>query len=151
MGKRYWEDLVEGRPLPCQTLSLSQEEIIEFARKYDPQPFHVNEAAAATSIFGGIIASSLHTLSATTRVIVDALGDLAIVSGLGMDEILMPNPVRPGDVLTVDARWSGLRRSKSKPELGIAGVRIRLVNQRGEPVMEFGFRYLVACRNPTVL
>jgi acyl dehydratase len=151
MGKRYWEDLVEGRPLPCQTLSLSQEEIIEFARKYDPQPFHVNEAAAATSIFGGIIASSLHTLSATTRVIVDALGDLAIVSGLGMNEILMPNPVRPGDVLTVDARWSGLRRSKSKPELGIAGVRIRLVNQRGEPVMEFGFRYLVACRNPTVL
>ena len=146
MGKRYWEELVETEPLPCRTLCFSKEEIIEFARKYDPQPFHVDEAAAATSIFGGIIASSLHTLSATTRVIVDALGDLAIVSGLGMDEILMPNPVRPGDVLTVDARWSGLRRSKSKPELGIAGVRIRLVNQRGDTVMEFGFRYLVACR-----
>jgi acyl dehydratase len=142
----HWEDLEEGRPLPCRTLCFSTEEIIEFARKYDPQPFHVNEAAAAASIFSGIIASSLHTLSATTRVIVDALGDLAIVSGLGMDEILMPNPVRPGDVLTVDARWSGLRRSKSKPELGIAGVRIRLVNQRGDTVMEFGFRYLVACR-----
>jgi acyl dehydratase len=146
MGKRYWEDLEEGRPLPCRTLCFSTEEIIEFARKYDPQPFHVDEAAATTSIFGGIIASSLHTLSATTRVIVDALGDLAIVSGLGMDEILMPNPVRPGDVLTVDAHWSGLRRSRSKPELGIAGVRIRLVNQRGDSVMEFGFRYLVACR-----
>ena len=146
MGNTYWEDLVEGEPLSCRTLCFTQEEIIDFAQKYDPQPFHVDEAAAAASIFGGIIASSLHTLSATTRVIVDALGDLAIVSGLGMDEIIMPNPVRPGDVLTVDARWSGLRRSRSKPDLGIAGVRIRLVNQRGEPVMEFGFRYMVACR-----
>ena len=145
----HWEDLVEGRPLPCRTLCFSKEEIIEFARKYDPQPFHVDEAAAATSIFGGIIASSLHTLSATTRVIVDALGELAIVSGLGMDEILMPNPVRPGDELTVAAHWSGLRRSRSKPGVGIAGVRCRLVNQHGTTVMEFGFRYMVACRETT--
>jgi acyl dehydratase len=81
--------------------------------------------------------------------VVEAHGDIAILSGLSIDEIRTFHPVRPGDVLTVEGRWDGLRRSRSRPDRGIAGVTCRVVNQRGETVMEYGYRYLVACRpNP---
>lgn len=146
MASRYWDDLTEGERLDCRPVTFTLQEIIEFAEKYDPQAFHVDEEAAAASRFGGIIASSLHTLSACTRVVVDAQKDVAIIIGLAMDEIMLSNPVRPGDVLTVSAHWSGLRRSKSKPDQGIAGIRCQVKNQSGETVMEHGYRYLVACR-----
>ena len=73
-------------------------------------------------------------------------GEIAILSGLSIDEVRTPLPVRPGDVLTVEARWDGLRRSRSKTDRGIAGLRCTVRNQRGETVMEYGYRYLVACR-----
>ncbi len=77
----------------------------------------------------------------------EAQGDVAILSGLGIDEVKVHNPVRAGDVLTVDARWSGLRRSRSKPDRGIAGIRCAVSNQKGEAVIDYGYRYLVACRD----
>ena len=146
MALRYWDDLSEGELLDCRPITFTLPEIIEFAEKFDPQSFHIDEQAAGASRFGGIIASSLHTLSACTRVVVDAQEDVAIIVGLAMDEIVLFNPVRPGDVLTVNARWSGLRRSKSKPDQGIAGIRCTVINQSGKTVMEHGYRYLVACR-----
>jgi acyl dehydratase len=106
----------------------------------------VDGDGARNSIFGDVIASALHTISRCTRVVVEAHGDLAILSGLSVDDVRTPLPVRPGDVLTVEARWEGLRRSLSKPDRGIAGLRCTIRNQRGETVMEYGYRYLVACR-----
>jgi acyl dehydratase len=147
MTPRYWDDILEGDPLDCSTIVLSLPEIMEFAVKYDPQPFHVDEQAAADSRFGGIIASSLQTLSACTRVLVDAQGDMAILSGLGIEEVQLPNPVRPDDVLTVEACWTDLRRSRSKPDRGMATARFRAVNQNGETVIASGFRYMIACRS----
>ena len=147
MAPRYWDDIVEGETLICRTVMLSLPEIIEFAIKYDPQPFHVDEEAAASSRFGGIIASSLQTLSACTRVLVDAQGDMAILSGLGIEQVHLPNPVRPNDVLTVEACWKDLRRSRSKTDRGMATARFKAVNQKGETVMESGFRYMLACRS----
>lgn len=147
MAPRYWDDIVESEALDCRTIVLSLPEIIEFAIKYDPQPFHVDERAAATSRFGGIIASSLQTLSACTRVLVDAQGDMAILSGLGIEQVLLPNPVRPDDVLTVAACWTDLRRSRSKTDRGMATARFKAVNQKGETVIESGFRYMIACRS----
>jgi acyl dehydratase len=114
-------------------------------------PFHLGGEASDRSIFGGVIASALHTISACTRVVVEAHGNLAILSGLSIDEVRATAPVRPGDVLTVEGRWDGLRRSRSRPDRGIAGVRCRVVNQRGETVMEYGYRYLVACRPAPLL
>ncbi|HZL97215.1 MAG TPA: MaoC/PaaZ C-terminal domain-containing protein [Terriglobales bacterium] len=146
MGKRYWEDLVEGERFTCRPIPFDREGIVAFGKEYDPLPFHADEAAAARSIFGDVIASALHTMSACTRVVVDAHGDIAILSGLSIDEVRTPLPVRPGDVLTVEGRWDGLRRSRSRPDRGIAGLRCTVRNQRGEPVMEYGYRYLVACR-----
>jgi acyl dehydratase len=149
MGKRYWEDLTEGERFTCGSVAFDRERIVAFGKEYDPWPFHVEGEAAGRSIFGGVIASALHTLSACTRVVVDAIGEIAVLSGLSIDEVRTPLPVRPGDVLTVEARWDGLRRSRSKPDRGIAGVKCRVVNQRGETVMEYGYRYLVACRPTT--
>jgi acyl dehydratase len=149
MGKRYWEDLVEGERFTCRPVAFDREGIVAFGKEYDPLPFHADEDAALRSIFGGVIASALHTISACTRVVVEAHGDIAILSGLSIDEVRTPLPVRPGDVLTVEGRWDGLRRSRSKPDRGIAGLKCKVVNQRGETVMEYGYRYLVACRpNP---
>src|SRR5512145_1240154 len=106
MTKKYWEDLSEGERLSCRPVVFERTDIIEFAKKFDPQPFHIDETIANASIFGGLIASSLHTISACTRVVVEAQGDLAIMSGLGIDEVKLFNPVKPGDVLLVEAYWS---------------------------------------------
>jgi acyl dehydratase len=147
MVKRYFEDLSDGEFLDCKKLVVTREDIIEFAGKFDPQPFHIDDNAAKESIFGGLIASSLHTLSACTRVVVDAQGDVAILSGVGMYEAKMTNPVRPEDMLSVEAWWTDLRRSKSKPKLGFAGIKCKVTNQNSEPVIEYGYRYTIACKN----
>jgi acyl dehydratase len=147
MSKRYFEDLSEGEHLRCRPVFMTREAIIGFAQEYDPQPFHMNEQAAAQSFFGGLIASSLHTLSACTRVVVEAQGDVAILSGVGMDDVKMYNPVRPGDVLTILAWWTDLKRSQSKPDRGFAAIRCRVTNQKGEAVVEYGYRYMIACRS----
>ena len=73
-------------------------------------------------------------------------GELAVLSGLGVDEVRLLGPVRPGDSVTVEARWTELRRSRKRPDRGIAILGCRVVNQRGEPVLEYGYRYLLACR-----
>ena len=149
MDTIFFEDLIDGQPLNCRPVKMTAEEIVDFARRFDPQPFHVDEGAARASIFGGLIASSLHTLSACTRVVVEAQAGVAVLSGLGLEEARLHNPVRPGDLLTVDARWTELHRSKSRPERGFATIHCLVTNQRGETVVEYGYRYLIACRTHT--
>jgi acyl dehydratase len=77
---------------------------------------------------------------------VDAQGDLAILSGLHIEQVQLPNPVRPDDVLTLQVYWADLIRSRSKPDRGMATARFKAVNQKGEIVIESGFRYMIACR-----
>lgn len=148
MPKTYFEDLTEGERLQCEEVCMTREEIIEFATKYDPQPFHVDEAAARGSIFGGLVASSLHTLSACTRTVVQALEGVAVVGGVGLDAVRMSHPVRPGDVLTVHAWWADLKPSRGNPRHGLATVRCRVCNQTNDPIMEYGYNYLVEFRRP---
>lgn len=147
MERRYFDDLTDGEHLKCQPVAMTREAIIEFGKKFDPQLFHTDETAASKSLFGGLIASSLHTLSACTRVVVEAQGNVAILSGVGMHEAKMFNPVRPGDVLSVNAWWTELQRSQSKPSRGYASIKCQVTNQREEPVIEYGYRYLIACRD----
>ena len=85
MTTRYLEDLAEGEHLNCQPVIITRETIIDFAKSFDPQPFHIDDNAANKSIFGGLVASSLHTLSSCTRVVVEAQGDIAILSGVAID------------------------------------------------------------------
>jgi acyl dehydratase len=147
MAKRYFEDLTEGEHLNCRSVVMTRESIIDFAESFDPWPFHTDEDAAHESIFRGIIASSLHTISACTRVVVEAQEDVAVLSGVGIDEVKMFNPVRPGDILAVEAWWTDLRRSRKNPDRGFAAIKCKVTNQISEPVVEYGYRYLVACRN----
>ena len=149
MGIKYFEDIMDGESLPCQPVLMTKESIMAFARRFDPLPFHTDEKAAAESIFKGLVASSLHTLSACTRSVVEAQGKVAILSGVGIHEVGMFNPVRPGDTLTINAWWTALRKSNSKPDRGFASIRCRVSNQKGEPVIEYGYRYLLACRTFT--
>ena len=147
LSRRYFEDLVDGERLDCRPVEMTCEEIVSFAQRYDPQPFHVDIDRARESAFGGLIASSLHTLSACTRVVVEAQGDLEIISGVGIGEVSMYNPVRPGDRLDVEAWWTDLRRSKRRKDRGYATIACKVANQRGELVMAYSYRYLVACRS----
>ncbi len=146
MGVTYFEDLSDGERLNCEPMPMTREAILGFAAEFDPQPFHVNEKAAKASIFKGLVASSLHTLSACTRVVVEAQGKIAILSGVGMHEVKMYNPVRPGDTLTVEAVWTELRRSESKPDRGFASIKCKVINQKMETVITYGYRYLLACK-----
>ncbi|MHC1727590.1 MAG: MaoC/PaaZ C-terminal domain-containing protein [Syntrophobacteraceae bacterium] len=147
MATEFFEDLREGDRLHCRPVGFTRQSIVDFAEEFDPQPFHIDEKKAKISIFGGLVASALHVLSACTRVVVEAQGDLAIISGLGMDEVKIFNPVRPEDTLEVDARWVDLKRSKTKQDRGFARVRCKVSNQKGQPVFEFGYQYLIACRD----
>jgi len=146
MKTKYFEDLKEGEQLHCQPVMMTREAIMEFGKQFDPQAFHIDEDAATKSFFGGLVASSLHTLSACTRVVVEAQGNVAILSGVGLHEAKMFNPVRPGDLLFVKAWWTDLVRSRSKKDRGFASIKCKVVNQRNEPVIEYGYRYLIARR-----
>jgi len=146
MRVKYFEDLSGGERLNCQVVHMTKKAIIEFAKQFDPQLFHIDEKAAKNSIFNGLVASSLHTLSACTRVVVEAQGNIAILSGVGMHEVKMFNPVRPGDMLSVEAWWSELKRSNSKPDRGFASIKCKVSNQLNEPVIEYGYQYLLACK-----
>ena len=79
--------------------------------------------------------------------VVEAQDNIAILSGVGMHEAKMFNPVRPGDTLFVEAWWTELQKSRSKPDRGFASIKCKVTNQRKEPVIEYGYRYLIACKN----
>lgn len=88
MGIKYFEDVVDGEQLHCRQVLMTRASIIEFAKQFDPQPFHIDECAANDSIFKGLVASSLRTLSACTRVVVEAQGEIAILSGAGIHKLI---------------------------------------------------------------
>ncbi len=143
---RYFEDLEDGEHLPALSVTLSEADIVAFGAAYDPQPFHVDPAEAKESIFGGLVASGIHTLAACTRLVVEGQKGLVVVSGLGLDSVSFSNPVRAGDRLTIDAWWSDLKRSASKPERGFARLNCRIRNQDGVIVADYAYRYLIASR-----
>lgn len=133
---RWLEDFAVGDTLELGGFSLSEEEIIAFARKFDPQPFHIDPMAAQHSPYGGIIASGWHTASAVMRILVDEL--LSPESSLGspgLDELRWMKPVRPGDQLRVRVTVLEVTPSRSRPDRGSVRQRTETLNQRDELVM----------------
>ena len=136
MREHYFEDYSVGQtfrggPLP----PLTAEQIKRFAAEYDPQPFHLDEEAAAGTFFKGLAASGWHTAALTMRMFVDS--DVKPVGGYvgaGGEELRWPRPTRPGDSLRVEIQVQELRPSRSRPELGIVKVQITTLNQRDEVV-----------------
>ena len=146
---RYFEDYEIGATYDLGTFSLSEAEIIEFARRYDPQPFHIDPIAARDSAFGGLIASGWHTGSCLMRKLVD--GFLSRVGGMGspgLENIRWAHPVRPGDALSVRVTVTKARRSVSKPDRGLVHTRMEVWNQHGTLCMAVEGASFVRCRHP---
>ena len=135
----YFEDLVVGAEREFGNYQVTREEVIEFASKYDPQPFHLSDEAAAKTHFGRIAASGWHTAAMTMAVIARAVvGERqAGLGSPGIDELRWKKPVYPGDTLTVSGKILEKTPSRSKPEIGSFRTATTVTNQHGEPVLTF--------------
>ena len=131
-----YRDFDIGRTFPLGPKTVSEEEIIEFAEEFDPQPFHLDASSPQAEQVGGLIASGWHTCSIFMRMMVDSyLTKTASQGSAGLEEVRWLRPVRPGDVLSGTATVTGKRISKSKPYLGLVDFDYVLNNQNDEPVM----------------
>jgi acyl dehydratase len=132
----YLEDIQLGMNWTSPPFTLLAEEIIAFARQYDPQAIHTDPKAAAVGPFGGLIASGWHLAALVMRQVVEArpFGATPVV-GLGVDELRWINPARPGDMLQVRGEIIEVRPSRSKPDRGVVRSRISLFNHDDQPVM----------------
>lgn len=144
----YLEDLHEGQRFVSPSRTITAEEIKAFATAFDPQPFHLDEAAAEASVFGGLAASGWHTAAVTMRLLVD--GGLPLAGGIigAGGELSWPHPTRPGDALHVECVIEKITPSRSRPDRGMLTVRIETLNQRGETAQLFVVNTL-AFRRPT--
>ena len=132
MAERFFEDLKKGDRFRSASYKVSEEQIISFAREFDPQPFHLDTTVARQTMFKELIASGWHTAAITMRLFVQTLNFAEGAIGLGVDELRWPNAVRPDDVLQVETEIVDLRESRSKPSHGIVRLRNVTTNQRGE-------------------
>ena len=147
MPVRYFDDFAVGDRFATGSTTLAEDEMLAFARRYDPQPFHVDPAAAKETIYGGLIASGFQTIAAGFRAIWDS-GFLqgSSLGSPGFDELRWLKPVRPGDTLHVEAEVTELRPSHSKPDRGIVRIAYRYVNQAGETVLTMSAMHLLRRR-----
>ncbi|MDZ3832440.1 MAG: MaoC family dehydratase [Sphingopyxis sp.] len=140
MTKRalFLEDLEVGQTWTGGPIEMSEDDIIRFAREFDPQPMHVDPVAAASGRFGGLIASGWHVAAAVMREFVDSapFGDTPLL-GLKVDDLQWRHAVRPGDRLSVKREIVDLRRSESKPDRGVLTMRMTITNQDGDVAMSF--------------
>ena len=132
----YWEDFVQGHVLELGSVVVDKDEVIEFASRYDPQSFHVDEAAANASMFGGLIASGWHTCAMVMRLTCDSyLLRAASLGSPGVDRVRWLKPVRPGDTLRAQMTVAETQPSTSKRDRGTIKSQWEVFNQQGELVM----------------
>jgi len=144
---RYFEDYVPGSVYEYGSVTVEQDEILTFARQFDPQVFHTDPELAKETIFGGLIASGWHTCGLMMRLVVDNyLSTVASLGSPGIDELRWKIPVRPGDELSVRITVLESRRSRSKPDRGIVRSFIEVLNQNDEVVMTMKAVNLLFCR-----
>lgn len=135
MTGRYLEDFSPGQKFGSGQLRVERERIKSFAAEFDPQPFHLDEDAARSSLFGGLAASGWHTAALTMRLLVESeLKPAGGIVGAGFDEFRWPRPVRPGDELHLESEVLEVRASRSRADQGVIKVKTTTLNQNGEPV-----------------
>ena len=131
----HLDDFKPGQTFTSQSVAVDDAAIKAYAAQFDPQPFHLDEKAAADTFFNGLVASGWHTASMTMRLLVD--GGLPIAGGIigaGVEDIRWPRAVRPGDALRLESEVLDVRPSRSRPEQGLVKVRTTTFNQNNEPV-----------------
>ena len=146
----FFEDFSVGMEREFGSVEMTKEAIIDFARQFDPQPFHIDEEAAKQSPYGGLIASGWHTSAAVMRILVDeSLGKKSGSLGSGgVDELRWLKPVRPGDTIRVRSRIFEVRESASRPDRGIVRSDYTILNQHDEEVMTMRSMGFFLKRNP---
>ena len=133
----FFDDLSVGRRFQTGAVLVDLERVKAFAAEFDPQPFHLDEVAASSSIFGGLVASGWHTAALTMRLMVES--DMRIAGGLvgvGVEQVRWPHPVRPGDRIRVEVEVVEVRLSRSNPTRGIVRFKSQTLNQNEKVVME---------------
>lgn len=146
----HFEDFAPGQEYDLGALTVTREAIIEFASEFDPQPFHLDEAAGAASILGGLAASGWHTASLVMRLLAtNLLNGTAGRGSPGISKLQWKRPVFPGDTLAARAEVLETKSLRSKPDLGIANVRVVAWNQHGEDVILWENAILFARREAT--
>ena len=147
-SERYLEDFSVGQTFGSGRRRVDGERALAFAAEFDPQPFHLDEAAARRSIFGGLTVSGWYTAAATMRLLVESeLKPAGGIVGAGLDELRWLRPVRPGDELHAECEVIEVRPSKSRPEQGLIKLRTTTLNQHDNPVMVFEVNLVVPRRN----
>ena len=146
MAMLTFEDVQVGDTLTAGDYAVDVAEIIAFAERYDPRPFHLDQEAGEASVFGGLVASGILTIAIWNRLRFEAEAGLAMLAGLGLDEVRYHSPVRPGDRLSLLAELTNKRYSETKPDRGIMRFRHRILNQAGETVMTCAVTLLVTTR-----
>lgn len=136
-------DLPLGQEFCCGAFTLSEAEIIAFATAFDPQPWHLDEAAARLTYFGGLCASGLHSQGAAIGLVVRAIADVAVIAGGSLHEARFFVPVRPGRPYGVWATWVSARASATNPARGVAALEIVARDADGVAVMACGVTYIV--------
>jgi acyl dehydratase len=145
---RYFEDYVPGAVYEYGYVTVSEAEILEFARAYDPQPIHVDPEFAAQGPFGGLIASGWHTAAIGMRLIVGHyLSKVASIASPGIDELRWPAPLRPGDTVRMRITIVEARRSRSKPDRGLVRTHAEMITQNGETVLTLTAMNLLRARS----
>ena len=147
MSTRYFEDYPPGAVFTAGSITVTADDIVDFASRYDPQPMHTDPAAAARGAFGGLIASGWHTGAMMMRLFADHfLSPASSIASPGLDELRWLKPVRPGDVLRLRVTILEARLSRSRPGQGVVRSLTEVLNQRGEVVMSLKPISLLRCR-----
>lgn len=147
---RYYEDMEVGTKSSFGSYQVTREEVVDFASKYDPQPFHLDDEAAAKTYFGRLSASGWHTAAMMMAMNVEEFSkqQSASLGSPGIDELRWMKPVYPGDTLRCESELIEKRRSKSKPDMGLTKSKTTVFNQNDEPVMSLIANGLIRVRNP---
>lgn len=150
MSDLYFEDFTVGRRFESLALTLSEDAILDFAQRFDPQPFHIDVEAARRTPFQGLIASGIHTLAVTFYLFLQTRALAASSLGSpGLDEVRWLRPVRPGDTLRAVVEVASSKPSTSKPDRGVVTLHYQAVNQHGETVMTMTGHQLIRRHNVT--
>lgn len=144
----HFEDYAPGFEVAGGSYYVREEEILEFGRRFDPQPFHTDPVAARASHFGGLVAPGCLTFAIRSALVNQFAVRPALIAGLGVDRLDLEAPVRPGDRLTLRMRVRSRRRSASKPDRGIVELEYAIENQQRDVVLTMSARMLVALRDP---
>lgn len=141
---RYFDDFAIGERFVTPGITVTESEIIDFALRYDPQPFHLDAQAAAQSLYGGLIGSGFQTLALSFRLFIQSgLLSACSMGSPGIDELRWLAPVRPGDTLHTEVEVVASKPSRSKPDRGMLQLRYVVINQHGESVLTYLINHLL--------